>query len=532
MTPSITPNKTTSLNVFYSICVADPWIQVAKKLEQEQGWKPVYWNGYHDDGSREKVAEVFPDAIYQGYHASWKGIFPSEVEARYFEGALDIDLLNAMAPYELQAIRMMDRMDPDRNSFNFMERQRHFRNLLRYWLGCLRWLKPGVVVSAIVPHRVFDYVLYLLCRHEGIPYLCFRGSVFRGRSFPLTDIFSMGNILDDAIVRHLDSDCTTDELRQKLPKDVLAKLDDLRKDYAEAEPVYMKQNVQKHAKSASLTGLTKKMVNDFRTSSDLYLGEHGFLKNGMSYLVERDVEPENSKLSVASYARLKLKNNKYKNELKAYYESLTTAPDFSKKYVVLNLHYQPEMTSNPSGDVFADQMLCVDVLSRHLPDDWLIYVKEHRSQFYAHAEGHTSRIRGMYTDMAKFPNVRLLPLKTDPFVAIKNANAVATITGTSGWEAMAMGKPVVLFGMSWYEKFTGVLRISDEKSASKLVDFISKYQFNERDLMAYLNAYCDESMYAYQYPKFKEFLDMDEETCIQNISAMLQKMLTHAHAAH
>ncbi len=516
------------MKVIYNTCVADPWIQVAKKMRDEHGWEPVYWNGYHDDGSRSLVPEAFPDIIYQGYHEAWKGIFPPEIEARYAEGALDVDALNELADYELQAMRMMDRMDPDRNSFNFMERQRHFRNLLRYWRGCMRWLKPDIVVSAVVPHRVFDYVLYLLCRHEGIPYLCFRESAFRGRSFPVTDISKLGNILDDAFKRHLDADLTTEELKQQLPQAVLDKLYSLRKDYAEAEPDYMKKNAESHTKSANLAGLTKKMVNDLRTSSDLYLGEHGFLKNGMSYLKERDVEPESSKLSVARYARLKLKNNKYKNELKAFYESLATEPDFSKKYIVLNLHYQPEMTSNPSGDIFADQMLCIDVLSRHLPADWLIYVKEHRTQFYAHREGHTGRIRGMYIDMVKFPNVRLLPIKTDPFVSIKNASAVATITGTTGWEAMAMGKPVVIFGLAWYENYPGVLRITDENSATGLADFISKYQFNERSVMAYLNAYCDESLYAYHYPTIKEILDMDEGTCVQNISTALIKMLNHA----
>ncbi len=42
---------------------------------------------------------------------------------------------------------MMDRMDFDRYSFNTMERQRHFRNLLRYWSACIDWLKPDAAIQ-------------------------------------------------------------------------------------------------------------------------------------------------------------------------------------------------------------------------------------------------------------------------------------------------------------------------------------------------------------------------------------------------
>jgi hypothetical protein len=125
------------MKVIYDICVADPWVQVAQKLQQEHGYEPVYWNGYPDDDSRERVAAAFPHAVYQPYFDACKGIFP-ETNMEKSPGAyINIDFLKNYASYELQAIKMMDRMDPDRHSFNFMERQRHFRKFLKHWTACI-----------------------------------------------------------------------------------------------------------------------------------------------------------------------------------------------------------------------------------------------------------------------------------------------------------------------------------------------------------------------------------------------------------
>lgn len=29
--------------VLYNTCAIDPWINVAKKLKNQNGWEPVYW---------------------------------------------------------------------------------------------------------------------------------------------------------------------------------------------------------------------------------------------------------------------------------------------------------------------------------------------------------------------------------------------------------------------------------------------------------------------------------------------------------
>jgi len=210
-----------SMKIIYSSCCIDPWLKIAQKLQKEYGYEPIYWNGYEYDNSKNIVPNAFPKIIYHPYSDAWKGIFPKEIADRFAGSFINIDFLKDYASYELQAIKMMDRMDPDRYSFNFMERQRHFRNLLKYWTACIDYLKPDMVVSMIFPHQLFDYVLYLLCKFNNIKFVTFCRSVFPGRVIPLTDISSIGDVFDDEYAGFLKSDFGIEELKGNLPEEIL-----------------------------------------------------------------------------------------------------------------------------------------------------------------------------------------------------------------------------------------------------------------------------------------------------------------------
>jgi hypothetical protein len=512
------------MRVIYNTCFADPWIKIAGKLKTEQGWIPVYWNGYDDDNSKNLIAKAFPEAIYQPYYDGWKGIFSDVITQKAKKSFIEIDFLNAFAKYELQAIKMMDRMDPKGYGFNFMERQRHFRNLVKYWTAVIDYLQPNIVIQAHVPHRVFDYVLYLLCKHKNIKYLCFRDAwpSFTGRAVPITDISTIGNIFNQDYEKYLKSNHTAEDLLTKLPNEISDRFRKIQLDYSQGQPDFIKKYNKNHAKSNGFFPLLTKAFHDI--FSDRYWGSDGHLKNGIpTYYKQKNKSIENSRTSIVNYAIIKLKTNKTKKKLKNLYKSKVTNPDLSKKYVILNLHYQPEMTSCPSGDIFVDQRLCVEILRKNLPKDYHIYIKEHPSQFYSHQEGHTGRYNEFYEDLLKYNKTQLIPLETDTFTLIRNAAAVATVTGTTGWEAMAMGKPVIIFGLTWYEKYNGVLRITDDKTASEIFNFIDTFEFNKKDLMAYLHAFTNNSVKGYLYRGIKEQISIEEDQCVNNIcNALLQ----------
>jgi len=506
------------MKVIYNTCFADPWLEVAKELKKKHGFEPVYWIGYEDDDSKKLVPRTFPNIIYHDTYDAWKGIFPDKISHHYADSCINVDFMRNYATYELQALKMMERMDPIHHSFSFNERQRHYRNFLKNWTTCIDLLRPELVISATVPHRVYDYVLYLLCRYLHVPFIMFHITAFPGRIIRSRDIYDLGNEIKDDYDEILKGMPDINKLQANLAPDILNGYLNVQKDYEQGKPAYMEINELQHKQSSNAVALSIKFVTDLFQHPAKYFGSKGYLCQGFpTYLKQKDISIEASHLSIFQYSVNKIKTNKLKRILKKYYDSRTETPDLNEPYIFLSLHYQPEMTSNPSGDIFVEQFLCVEILEKNIPDNWKIYVKEHPAQYQSHGEGQASRIKEFYDDLLKFPNIRLVPLHIDSFALIVKARAVATITGTVGWEAMARHKPVLLFGSSWNENYPGVLKIFNEETAGKIYDFIRNYTFDENKLLIYLAAFEKNSLRAYYYRGLKAQMNQTEKECIKNL---------------
>lgn len=512
-------------NILYSACWADPWIKIAKKLENEHNLNPVCWIGYEADNSEHLFKKNFKDAYYQRYFEAWRGEFPQQIErdiqTNLSDYTLDIDFIRSLATYELQAIQMMDRMDPDRKSFSFSERQRHFRLLLRKWDYLLDKLKVDIVVSATVPHRVYDYVIYLLCLKKGIPFYAFRETAFIGRVILVNNIYSIN--ADICVSKQTDSQSST------LPVDIQASIEKIRSaNYDAAEPSYMKKHKVVNQEENSLKGNINKVKSKLKVSNRPLIGNNNIFTHGFSsYHKQLGCEIEDSRNLLISHTIRKVQTVRYKNSLKEYYESISESIDTNESYVFFALHYQPEMTSNPAGDIFADQKLCIDALIKHLPKDYKVYIKEHKSQFYAHTEGHTARMKSFYDDLRKYEQVKFVSLNENVFNLIQHSVAVSTVTGTIGWEAMVKQKPVIIFGMAWYENHPGVLKIYDSKDASKIQSFIQDFRYNDELLHSYLLALSQHSTVGYYFRGIKEKIELSETDCINNLSSTLIEAINY-----
>jgi hypothetical protein len=366
--------------------------------------------------------------------------------------------------------------------------------------------------------------MYQLCRFDNINYVCFGLTQFTGRFIPITNLSSINDQILIDYKNILLSKISVDLLKAELPDDIINSYNKTQQDYSIAKPDYEKLNLLNNKKSAGFFSLFIKFYKDVTYNNrDKYFGKDGYLLKGFpTYLKRKNKSIEKNRHKIIPYSIHKIKANRYKNRLKEYYKSLTTQPDFDVKYVFFALHYQPEMSTCPSGDIFVNQRLCIEVLHKHLPSDYLIYVKEHQAQFYSHMEGHTSRTKNFYDDLISFPNVRLMPIDSDPFKLIRNAQAVATITGTIGWEAMVLGKPVISFGLIWYEKYEGVLKITNEATASKIREFILNYKYNEITLFAYLNAFSKNSSIVYAHRNDKEQVPILKTDCVDRLITLVK----------
>lgn len=155
------------------------------------------------------------------------------------------------------------------------------------------------------------------------------------------------------------------------------------------------------------------------------------------------------------------------NRLIKYYDSISSCPDSTQKYVYFPLHKQPEATTAPLGGVYQDQRLAIRVLSYELPKGWRIYVKEFPLQKESH------RNEGLYDELMSLGNVELIDKSVDSLSLVAKAEFTATVTGTAAWESFFMGKPSMLFGFSILTAANGVF---DVKSREDVRTAISRIQ--------------------------------------------------------
>ncbi len=175
--------------------------------------------------------------------------------------------------------------------------------------------------------------------------------------------------------------------------------------------------------------------------------------------------------------RQKRRIKKYKPVLE-YYASISIGdiPEF--EYIYFPLHYQPEATTSPMGGQFVNQPLAVEILSRlGIP----ILVKEHPS-----ISG--NRSIEYYKHLQSLPNVVLVKQDVSSHALIDNALAVATITGTAGWEAILRGKPTMLFGYIYYQYAPGVFRVQSVEDAQQALEKIRNFSPCRDEIKAFLGA--------------------------------------------
>lgn len=126
-----------------------------------------------------------------------------------------------------------------------------------------------------------------------------------------------------------------------------------------------------------------------------------------------------------------------------YVRKLYSKPLLNEKYIFFPLHLPNDSQLTVRGIPFLSQEFIVEILSRHLPYGYKLYVKEHPANLG------TSSVK-MLKYISKLPNVKLIPPETNPHDLIKNAKIICVINSTVGFEALMYRKPIITFGESFY----------------------------------------------------------------------------------
>ena len=458
-------------NAIYATTPSQDWVSVAKKLSLEDDLNPSYW--VCPPSFQSEIELAFPGATVYSSSDAIQGRFDDKYCNNISQSTLNSNVLNKFSNCESIVMKMMDRMDVGNATgahFTYSERIRHYHRQLAYWINVVDRVNPEVVVFGAAPHLIYDYVLYsvcqkrdietLLCTHTGLPERFYiRKGIFEG---------------PDGI-----SSITSKD--EHIPSDIEQHIVKLRREYERAKPSYMKSDTNSIRPIGRLISGRKAILREIVNNP--YIWE----KKPKSYFKTNNNSIEESEPSTLQFIQYDLQSAYYKYKLERQYQRQTIDPNYDNRYIYMALHYQPERTTSPEAGQYVHQYLAINQLAAALPDNHVMYVKEHPSQFASRLKGDQGRQPQFYADLRDINGVKLVPADANSFSLIDNATAVATATGTVGWEALVRGTPVIVFGNAWYRDAKGCYAVSDTTNFETAVgDALNHGPVSENEVSEFL----------------------------------------------
>lgn len=434
----------------------------------------MYFHG--EESQRKWVEEYYPDAVLQDAMALRQARF----DYSCFSPPIPVDeeIIGALSKYELNCLGLLE--DTTGWNFSFNERRRYYYDILKYWNTVIHHLKPDLYVCFTWPHTITDYTLYLLCKHfysidvlfvdpsyllKGYYHYRFVGNTLEDPSMPIRQLYES----DESLEPGLDA------------REYLA----LVRSEKWAMPELAMESLIKwrRQKEFQFKEFTRLIILTLLRGTGLRNAHMAFKKN------RKPFDSPDSQMSGFDYFWFKDRLRRKDMQLRKIYAPFCVQPDFEKKYMYFPAPLQPEATTAIGGRVYEDIFLMLDILSASIPEDWVIYYKEHLSTFYPTTKSSLRRNRYFYEKIKSYKNVQMISHETDAFKLIDHSQATASVAGTSSWEAAVRGKPALFFGNVWYQGCKSLFRISTLQNCRNAIEkIVNGYTPDQEDIERYTAA--------------------------------------------
>lgn len=389
------------------------------------------------------IFERFGECILRENTA--RGIFEDSQLEMENCSPIDDKLLQYMNPHSLEIMHQQMRFEGYRLFSidpSFASHYRVYMHNLFFWYNFLIQRKITHVFISTVPHEGYDCIIYYLCKYLGIAVQMIYVGTIQNRRYPLKEICAMDEVLmrEYAELKERYQDTPIDDIpMEKKAQEIFERWSSREPD--KMKPWYMRVDPFKRRLRTRCgeTNLIRMWKGILGSDYEKYGKTLRFAKEAAKKT------PELAKMVPVAIKRWRVVAPLKRKSLKLneFYDSLAVDPVEGEKYIYFPLHFQPEASSNPrGGDMYADQIIPLNILSRALPDSVKIYVKSHPEQLAL------LRSEDYYRDMLKIPKVRLIKLSGSTYELMKNALAVSTLTGTAMWECQFFGIPAIVFGYS------------------------------------------------------------------------------------
>lgn len=337
------------------------------------------------------------------YLFSYNDIVSEKCLHETFFYGIGTDLYALVKNCEIDALKMMDRLPRFQHGYrgDLTERRALFFQLSKFLHKLVIDNQITHVVFSNIPHEVYDFILYSLCKSLNIPTLLFNdaGGVIKHSMIISESIEDLGRLDFGAHIKNVVESVQTNNWEFDVEQSFK------RSDFL-AKPITARQSFQIRQKIANVPYTKRRFQR---------------------YLSQRE----------------------YRKHLQS--DSLPS------RYLLFALHVQPELSTSPCGGHFVEQIEAIRLLAK-ASEGCQILVREHPDQFRLRIP----RPKGFYKSISKIPGVVFSPSTINVHDAITKASAVATVSGTIALEAVLLGRPGLIFGFSWFRECPGIISVSDQ----------------------------------------------------------------------
>lgn len=170
------------------------------------------------------------------------------------------------------------------------------------------------------------------------------------------------------------------------------------------------------------------------------------------------------------------------------YGDLYDEPVEGESFAYFALHTEPEAYPMVLAPFYVDQVWLAKQIARSLPLSFKLYVKDHPAMMGL-------RPRSYYTELKKIPNIRLIDPSVSSLALIQKSKLTLTLTGTTGWEAVLLKKPVIIFGSMYYDRLSAVKKcVAIEDLPFLITQQLEEFVYNEAELLDLIAACFEESV--------------------------------------
>ena len=214
----------------------------------------------------------------------------------------------------------------------------------------------------------------------------------------------------------------------------------------------------------------------------------------------------NEKTHYTYYGRKKLKVlfSEINNFIKRWYRKRYIDQNFlreiidDKPFIFLPLQQEPERSLLLSAPDYKNQIETVEYVSKCLPENFLLFVKEHPTQ----GSGRDWREISQYKALQNNPKVRLIHPSVPADEIIKKSKLVISVSGTIALESAFLNIPSITIADNDYTLIPSISRLNSKNELQGLIENSLEKKVEPSSLGKYLDI-LEENSFIFDYLEFQ-----------------------------